>query len=455
MMIYERMNTMLKGSHNAVFTIEGVDGSHKIDFDFGLFKNSSEKYNHELCRLACELVTVGYDKIEEDESAEAETGFPWTQRGLKATLDAMGFEHMEIQPKAERDEESYYIASRDIDLDGEVFNLIIAAFIGSYKKTWYSNFDPYGVDRVANGGKGYAGDAEKGIVHLGFADARDFMHERISAFIKKYADEKPIKILLMGHSRGAATANLLAAKLIDNGGFGNGIDIDADNVYTYCFATPNLADVNKLPLDAPGYKRIYSIVNPEDFVTEVLPKACGFGKYGTVYSLMGSDNRSIKDYRAEKDAMQKYYEIIKKDKIYMSYKDGNLSVQNIAKVMAGSMPSLDDFYNVKYKECGNAYSSYEYYKYTLCGYVSGNDTPEDQKNIDRAMKLMLGSAVDIFRTSPAFRKISQFFVFKEGLGGATGNKIGATYFSDSHRCETYLAYLLAMSEEQLLENSRK
>lgn len=446
---------MLKGSHNATFTIEGIDGSYQLDYDLGLFKNSSAEYNHELCRLACALVTVGYDKIEDDPDAEAETGFPWTQRGLKATLDAMGFEHQEIQPKAERDEESYYIASRDIDLDGEEFNLIIAAFIGSYKKTWYSNFDPYGVDRIANGGKGYAGDEEKGIIHLGFADARSFMHERLKAFIKKYASGKPIKILLMGHSRGAATANLLAAKVLTEGGFGDGIEIDKDNVYTYCFATPNLADVNKVKLDAPEFKRIYSIVSPEDFVTEVLPKACGFGKYGTVYSLMGSDNLSIKDYRKEKDAMQKHYEIIKKDKIYMSYKNGNTAVQKIAKVMAGSMPSLDDFYNVKYKECGNDYSSYEYYKYTLCGYVSGNDTPEDQQNIDRAMKLMLGSAVDVFRTTKAFRKISQFFVFKEGIGGATGGKIGATYFSDSHRCETYLAYLNAISEEELKANTLK
>lgn len=446
---------MLKGSHNATFTIEGTEGSYLIDYDLGLFKNSSAEYNHELCRLACALVTVGYDKIEEDESAEAETGFPWTQRGLKATLDAMGFEHQEIQPKAERDEESYYFASKDIDLDGEEFNLIIAAFIGSYKKTWYSNFDPYGVDRIANGGKGYAGDAEKGIIHLGFADARDYIHEKLSAFIKKNASGKPIKILLMGHSRGAATAGLLAAKVLKAGGFGDGIEIDKDNVFTYCFATPNYADVKKVNFDDPDFKRIFSIVNPEDFVTEVLPKACGYGKYGTIYSLMGSDNLSINNYRPLKDEMQKYYVNIKKDKIYMSYKNGNTAVQNISKVMAESMPDLDAFYNVKLQECGNAYSSFEYYKYTLCGYVSGNDTPEDQQNINRAMKLMLGSAVDFVRTSKPFRKISQFFVFKEGIGGATGGKIGASYFSDSHRCETYLAYLNAISEEELKANTLK
>lgn len=449
------MSDLLKGSVHTDFEIEGVKGNMEFDYDLSLFENTSEKYNHDLCRLACKLVTVGYDKIEDDESAEAVTGFPYTQRGLKTVLDAMGFEYQEIQPKAERDEISYYIASRDITLSDGEYNLVIAAFIGSYKKTWYSNFDPLGVDRIANGGKGYAGDDEKGVIHLGFADARDYMHGKIVDFISKNASGKPIKILLMGHSRGAATADLLAVKVLTNGGFGSGIDIDKDNVYTYCFATPNFADVNKVDINDERFKRIYSIVQPEDFVTEVLPKSCGFGKYGTVYSIMGSDNASLNDYNAEKDGMKKHYSYIKLDKEYYSYKDGNKSVQKVAKVMAASMPSLDDFYTKKMKECFNDYTPFEYYKYTLCGYVSGNDTPEDQENINRAMKLMLGSAFDLIGTCSTYRKISKFFVFKEGLGGATGSKIGATYFSDSHRCETYLSYLLAMTEEQLKINTNK
>jgi len=445
----------LKGTVNTDIFIEGFPGNIDVDWDLNLFANSAKDYNHELCRLACKLVVVAYDKIVDDASAEAESGFPYTQTALRDTMRAMGMDHYEIQPKAERDEVSYFIASRDITLGNETYNLILAAFIGSYKKTWYSNFDPYGVDRVANGGKGYAGDAEKGIIHLGFADARDFMHGRIKEFIRKNASGNPIKILLMGHSRGAATANLLGAKVLSNGGFGDGINIDADNTYVYCFATPNFADVKKVDVNDARFKQIYNIVSPEDFVTEVLPKACGFGKYGTIYALMGKDNTSLDTYRTEKDGMQPFYQKYKTDKVYMSYKKGNTAVQKVAKVMAGSMPTLDDFYTKKMKECFNDYTPYEYYKYTLCGYVSGNDTPEDQANVNRAMKLMLGSAFDLIGTSASYRKISKFFVFQEGIGGATGGKLGATYFSDSHRCETYLSYLMAMSEEQLKANTLK
>ena len=449
------MSNELKGTVTTPYKIMSAPGEVKVDYDLSVFARPSAEYDHELCRLACQLVTVGYDDLTEDPAAEAVSGFPWTQYGLKTVLDAMGFDKQEIQPKAERDEVSYFIASRDIELPTGAFRLVAAAFIGSYKKTWFSNFDPYGVDRVANGGKGYAGDEEKGLIHLGFADARDFVHGRISAFIRRSPSDLPVKLLLTGHSRGAATANLLGAKVLANGGFGDGIDIEADNVYTYGFATPNYADGKKLDLDDPRFKRIFNIVSPEDFVTEVMPKAIGFGRYGTTYSIFGQDNASLSDYATEKAAMRPFFDKYRIGKPYVSYKKGNRDVQKVAKAMTASMPDLEAFYNKKMRECFHDYTPFEYYKYTLCGYVGGNDSPEDQQNINRAMKLMLGSAFDLIGTSSSYRSLSRFFVFKEGIGGATGGKIGAQYFGDAHAIVTYLAYLMSRTEEQLKQNTEK
>ena len=449
------MSNALQGTVSADFKIMGASGKVTVDYDLSRFAHPSSEYDHALCRLACQLVTVGYDDLTEDPAAEAVSGFPWTQYGLKTVLDAMGCGHQEIQPKAERDEVSYFIASREIDLPDGAYDLFIAAFIGSYKKTWFSNFDPYGVDRIANGGKGYAGDEEKGKIHLGFADARDFVHGRIASFIRRNRTGKPIKLLLTGHSRGAATANLLGAKVIANGGFGEDIAIDADNVFTYGFATPNYADTKKVNVSDDRFLRIFNIVSPEDFVTEVMPKAIGFGRYGTTYSLLGQDNASLSDYAAEKAAMRPFFDQYRIGKPYVSYKKGNRDVQKVAKVMAGTMPDLDAFYTKKMRECFHSYTPFEYYKYTLCGYVGGNDSPQDQENINRAMKLMLGSAFDLIGTSAGYRNLSKFFVFKEGIGGATGGKVGAQYFNDAHAIVTYLAYLMSMSEEQLLANTAK
>ena len=69
------------------------------------------------------------------------------------------------------------------------------------------------------------------------------------------------------------------------------------------------------------------------------------------------------------------------------------------------------------------------------------------------MKLLVESSVDYVGTSPCYRITSAFFVFKDGVGSITGNRLLKTNFSESHRPHTYAAYLLSMSEEQLMANT--
>ena len=434
-----------------VHAVIGSKGTVRFDFDLSVFARPASLYDHELCRLACKFVTVGYDRITDTEEICPETGCNYTQTGLKTVLDGMGFTHQELRPTAMRDEESYFIASRGIKLDGAEFDLYVAAFIGSYKKTWFSNFDPLGVDRVCNDGTGYAGDAEGGAIHLGFADAREYVYEKIRSFILKHRTGKPIKILITGHSRGAATANLLTAKVLAEGGFGEKIPIDAENVYSYSFATPNYANTEEVDVKDERFRQIFNIVSPEDFVTEVFPAVCGYGKYGTVYSFFGPDNLSRADYAREKAVMTRFFMDYRVSRPYVSYKDGSRSVQKIIAEMARSMTNLDIFYHKKMRLCMMRYTPYEYFRDTLCTFVGGNDSPEDQKRIDRATKLLVTSAVDYVGTSRPFRKLSAFFVFKQGLAGVTGGKIGEEYFNDAHISETYLAYMMSMRENQLVK----
>lgn len=442
------MELVNKGEVTAV--MEGKGQVH-FEFDLSLFEKTSAAYDHELSRLACRLVTVGYNRITEDPSAEAITGFPYTQKGLKSVLDAMGFVHQELQPKARRDEESYFFASRPLVLNGTEYDFYVAAFIGSHKKSWFSNFDPLGVERVCGNGFGYAGNAEAGAIHLGFADARDYTYEHLKAFMQKNRTGKPVKLLVTGHSRGAATAALLSVRLLNEGGVGTDLPISADDIYTYCYATPNYANISLVNVTDPRYMRIFNVVSPEDFVTEVFPAVCGYGRYGTVYSIFGTDNRSKRDYEREKIVMTRFFTDYREARPYVSYKDGNRSVQKVIGVMAESMADLDVFYNKKFRLCYRPYTPYEYFRDTVCTFVGGNDGPEDQARIDRATKLFIESALDPVGSSRPFHKISQFFVFKQGLAGVTGGKFGAEYFNDAHISETYLAYLMSMREAQLVK----
>ena len=438
--------TALAGS--VCVTPEGK-GTLRFDYDFSLFSAPASVYNHAIARLACALVTAGYERAAEDPAAAAGTGFPYTQKGLKTMLDGMGFSKAELNPRAARDEECYFLAFREIVLRGKRFDFFVSASIGSYKKTWFSNFDPLGADRVCNDGRGYAGDAEKGAIHLGFADARDYVYMRTRDFILRHRTGNPIKLLLTGHSRGAATAGLLAAKLLSEGGFGEAVRIDPDDLFTYCFASPNYADTRRVNVRDARFSGIFNVNSPEDFVTGVFPKACGFGRYGVTYVFFGPDNRSRGDYAREKAVMTRFFSEYRPSRPYASYKNGNRSAQGIVRVMAGSMGNMDVFYNKKLRLCFRSYTPYEYFRDTLCAFVGGNDGPADAKKIEKAKKLLIASALDPVGTSPAFRRISAFFVFRQGLAGATGGKLGAEYFNDAHISETYLAYMMSMRAEQL------
>lgn len=444
---------VLKRSYIAEYIDEGIEGIAEATIDYSWFDRDSIEFNYDLAIFCGTMAIIGYDTPQPRDEVMP-TGFKNEIPALAKTLEGLGFTDIEINGCGERDEMSYFIARKEIALASGTYNFMFTGFMGSYKRQWFSNFDPNGVDREANGGLGYAGNDEKGIVHLGFADARDYMYQQITAYMDKYPSELETKILIMGHSRGAAAANLLAAKLFNiTHGFGEH-KIKKENIFTYCLATPNPIALSAID-DNPDYDRIFSILNPEDFVTMVFPAKNGFGKYGKKYSLLGSDNMRAKDYADVKAKLQPLFREYVKDHDFHPYKKGNLTAQNVTGVMADSVTDFDSFYSVKLRECFKTVTVYEYFKDTLCTFIAGGETEEEQKAVNKAMYMLLFSAVDLLGTSSKLRKISSFFVFQEGLGGATGNKIGATYFSDSHRPDTYTAYLKTLDEKTLMQNSVK
>ena len=74
--------------------------------------------------------------------------------------------------------------------------------------------------------------------------------------------------LITGHSRGAAVANLLGARLTDR--FGE------ENVFVYTFASP--ATVRG---EAAAYGNIFNVINPSDIITCLPFRQWGFRRYGT------------------------------------------------------------------------------------------------------------------------------------------------------------------------------
>ena len=90
---------------------------------------------------------------------------------------------------------------------------------------------------------------------------------------KTYTDDK---IWVVGHSRGAAAANILGGSILRENGY------SGDQIYCFCFACPN---VYKGSASAVSYVRVYNIAG--DIVPRVPLSTWGYSRYGVVETYDG------------------------------------------------------------------------------------------------------------------------------------------------------------------------
>ena len=105
--------------------------------------------------------------------------------------------------------------------------------------------------------------------HKGFALAAYRLNTKFAAYVTEHAASGAKKIILLtGHSRGAAIANILGKVYEDNSDWTS---------FSYGFATPRTTTAS----NAADYKTIFNIINTDDLVTELPLADWGFVRYGT------------------------------------------------------------------------------------------------------------------------------------------------------------------------------
>ncbi len=203
---------------------------------------------------------------------------------------------------------AFSVGRKDIEYNGAAGELLVIAIRGTSGSEWFSNFD-YADSRSDN-----SDFAEN------FLQAAQAINIKLIPVLTAHPDAL---ILVCGHSRGAAAANLLGMTLDDLYG--------SEGIFVYTFATPNTyrgSDEN-----AGKYTNIFNFINPADVVTEVPLKAMGYKHIGTDIVLP-----------CEPDAAQRVAEAMA--------------------VMAQMSPSIDAYYNNRYSltgagESDNGYTAYE------------------------------------------------------------------------------------------------
>lgn len=272
-------------------------------YDDSWFLKSSTEYNHELAKMSLRTAIAAFG------SGSNADGSEYIQELM---TDELGFHNLDVSyPNPMRNSIGYVIGSKTIPADdnenGTQSLILVSIRGGEYLNEWGGNF-VIGTGMLSDG---FAGD-----LHEGFSRAAEEVEYGLASYIDHYQEkgclENNCVVWIVGYSRAAATANLLAKNLDD----GNIDGLGTNNVFAYCFECPqnsrakNLTDSN--------YNNIMSIVNPLDFVTMVVMNDWNYGRYGQTFYLPYEEG--VTSYENLKAKMTQHYRSI----IQSGTKSGNV-----------------------------------------------------------------------------------------------------------------------------------
>lgn len=250
----------------ASLNIDGREGKSHFYYTDDFFKNPSTTYNNHLSTTSIELAISGVANNMED---------PKDKYGnLKDFMSKMGFKNITPSDDYLRVPENNTMgsvcANKPIYVKNsagavEKYNLMVIAMrSANYQKEWELNFKV-----------GETGD------HEGFSYSRDRVYSHVESFYNSHKDDfgagLPIKLWVVGYSRGAAVANMLGGKLTDNAGSFN---TTMENIYCYTLGTPRGVLISAHANSLDSYTNIHNVVSEADILQSVLPITVGFGRYG-------------------------------------------------------------------------------------------------------------------------------------------------------------------------------
>ena len=135
--------------------------------------------------------------------------------------------------------------------------------------------------------------------------------------------------LITGHSRGAAVANILGARLTDR--------FYAENVYVYTFATPRTVRG-----EYPVYTNIFNVINPADLVTYLPFPQWGFQRYGIDVELPVEDEALLPTVQAA------YEQRTDQTGAFVSTLGKTAETKKIMDAMASLAPDLETSFQLRH-----------------------------------------------------------------------------------------------------------
>jgi len=259
-----------------------VDTKMNFTYKDSYFYQPSTTYNHNLAIMSLKLELSSYTTANACKKNNKgfeydDNGFGEACKNIDALYNYIGFspiKYFNYDKKLydESDKVAFSLAEKRITINGkETIILAIVVRGGGYGGEWVSN--------------GNVGNGEN---HTGFLTAANQVIDEAKKIIDDYASDSIVKLWITGFNRGAATANLVAAKMNE---YASGkTNLIKEDIYAYTFATPlNTKDIKA---QSNQYNNIFNIINPVDLVPNVPFASWDFDRYGISLALgfIGSSN---------------------------------------------------------------------------------------------------------------------------------------------------------------------
>lgn len=292
---------------NITYTDLAAPGNTEVSgdvlWDDKWFFADPDAYNHELAYASLVLATLAYSESGHYQQGSKKPAY------MEMALHALGFDAVDTSSYRFRSEvidetlrlvtgktdaAAYTVARKHIVSDaGERRTLLMVSVRGSYGSEWLSNFklalDGARADederqnkkdgaaaQKRSAGKSDAAKEDDSLYNQpSYQQAANEIKQALRSWYEQARSEgERVELLFVGHSRGGAVANLLAADALKAPQAQSG----EMAVRAYTFATP-ATTLNRDAHDA-SYGSIFNISNPSDLMPALPLASWGYRRYG-------------------------------------------------------------------------------------------------------------------------------------------------------------------------------
>lgn len=250
-----------------------ASSSISMNMDYRWFFGSNESYNSDLSKASLLLASViygGENRISLSDSLNIDSSSAVGVSGMLRFFGMRNAATVAINP-ADYHGSEMALGYRTVEFDGvqrTVLAIVVRGTNGTLAE-WSSNFDVGDAATFAS-----TSDWTNYRHHKGFDVTMNRLMRIVNSYINANGlDRSSLTYWVTGHSRGAAIANLIGAKL----------EREGNRAFTYTFAAPNTARISQS--EARSYRSIFNVVNSDDLVCYLPMEGWGFTRYGRTATL--------------------------------------------------------------------------------------------------------------------------------------------------------------------------